>query len=82
MIPINLDAKLNRTALAEALTPAGYDITASTLAGLAHRGGGPDYDLFNGRARYTWGPSLKWAESRVKAPRRRAYSHAEPAQAA
>ncbi len=82
MIPSNPDAKLSRTALADALTEAGYDITAATLAGLAHRGGGPDYDLFNGRARYTWGTSLKWAESRVKAPRCRAGAHRASAQAA
>ena len=80
MIPSNPDTKLSRTALADALTEAGYDITAATLAGLAHRGGGPDYDLFNGRARYTWGTCLNWAKARVRRPRTRAT--AEPAHAA
>ena len=69
--------KLVRTAAAEALTAAGFDTTASTLVTLAHRGNGPDYDIFNGRARYTWGTLLEWAEARVKKPRHRARAQAQ-----
>ncbi len=64
--------KLGRTSAAAALNEAGFSITPATLAGLASRGGGPPYDLFNGRARYQYGSLIDWAESRVKVPQHRA----------
>lgn len=71
MPPSDPDVRLLRSELASALTEAGYDISPATLAGYGSRGGGPPYDIFNGRARYRWGSALEWAEKRVSPPRRR-----------
>jgi hypothetical protein len=63
------DARLTREAGAEALTKAGYKTSASTLATKVSRGGGPRYQLYSGRAIYTWSDLLAWAKSRVTEPR-------------
>jgi hypothetical protein len=67
------DARLSRSATAEALTAAGFPIAPATLATMACRGGGPEFVLFNGRALYRLGDALAWAEARAKprAPRAR-----------
>ena len=63
------DARLSRRDTAEALTAAGYPISAATLASMATRGGGPEYVLFNGRVLYRFGTALAWAQARTTAPR-------------
>jgi hypothetical protein len=60
------ETRLTRGACAEALTHKGYPITPATLATLASRGGGPEYDVFGRTAIYTWGKALGWAQSRSK----------------
>jgi hypothetical protein len=69
-IPNHPDARLTRERTAEALTAAGFRISARTLATKASRGGGPPYALFCGRAVYKWGDVLAWAQSLATAPRR------------
>jgi hypothetical protein len=69
-IPNHPDARLTRERTAEALTAAGFRISARTLATKASRGGGPPYALFCGRAVYKWADVLAWAESLTTAPRR------------
>lgn len=62
------ETRLSRADTAKALTAAGFPISTSTLATMACRGGGPAYTIFNGRAIYTFGDALSWAESRTSAP--------------
>ena len=69
MIPHDPDALLLRAATAEALTEAGYPVSASTLATKASRGGGPPYRRFGPRPLYRWGDALTWAEARLSTPR-------------
>ncbi len=64
------DTKLRRSALAEALTEAGYPTATSTLATKATRGGGPPYQLFGRVPLYRWGDAIAWAEGRLTAPQR------------
>jgi hypothetical protein len=63
------DALLRRRKTAEALTTAGFPITAATLATMACRGGGPRYRLFGRVPLYNWSDALAWAEARLTAPR-------------
>lgn len=65
MIPDNPDTMLTRDQDAAALTAAGFPITASTLATMATRGGGPAYRLFGRKPLYRWGDSLDWARGRL-----------------
>jgi hypothetical protein len=60
---------LTRDAAANALTAAGYPVSAATLATRASRGGGPIYRTFSGRALYLWSDLLSWAESRTSIPK-------------
>jgi hypothetical protein len=72
-LPEHPDTKLSREAVAEALTAAGYPISAQTLATRASRPGphgAPPYSLFSGRALYRWGDALDWANSVTSSPRR------------
>jgi hypothetical protein len=62
------ESLFTRAAVAEALTFAGYPISAATLATKATRGGGPPYRLFGRRPLYEWGPALAWAQGRLSAP--------------
>jgi hypothetical protein len=57
----NPDAQMTRQQIAEALTAAGFPISAKTLATKATRGGGPMFRIFCGRAIY------RWAETRFPA---------------
>ena len=63
-------ALLRRAACAEALTEAGFPVSAKTLATKATRGGGPPYHSFGRIVLYRWGDALAWAEARLGAPRR------------
>jgi hypothetical protein len=63
------EAMLTRDAVAQALTAAGYPVSASTLSTKATRGGGPPYSVFSGRALYRWGDALMWARSATTRPR-------------
>jgi hypothetical protein len=60
---------LRRIPLAEALTAAGFPVTAATLATKASRGGGPPYRSFGRTPLYRWADALAWAEGRLSAPR-------------
>ena len=64
-IPNNPDRLLPRLEAAEALTEAGYPISAATLATKATRGGGPAYVKFGARVLYRWGETLSWAQNRT-----------------
>jgi hypothetical protein len=75
-IPDDPDVRLTRERTAEALTAAGFPISARTLATKATRGGGPPYALFCGRAVYRWGDVVAWAR-RLTAPPRRSTAEAD-----
>jgi hypothetical protein len=62
-------ALLRRVACAEALTNAGFPISAKTLASMATRGGGPPYRTFGRVVLYRWSEALGWAEGRLTPPR-------------
>ncbi len=66
---LSRDTQLDRTATAAELTRAGFPITASALASLAHRGEGPEYSVFGRKTVYRWGNALAWAKGRLKSPR-------------
>ncbi len=68
MAPNSLDALLTRRAVAEALSEAGFPISAATLATKASRGGGPQYRLFGRKPLYRWGDALDWAKARMSKP--------------
>jgi hypothetical protein len=63
---IDSDVLLDRTQTALALTSHGFRISAATLATLASRGGGPDFDRYGSLALYRWGNSLGWAKNRTR----------------
>ena len=64
------ETKLRRADTAKSLTEAGYPITASTLATMATRGGGPPYEKWGPFPIYTWGATINWAKGRLSAPQR------------
>ena len=66
---ISADSFLRRKDAANALTELGLRIAEATLATMATRGGGPPYRTFGRTVVYQWGDTLKWAESRLSAPR-------------
>jgi len=68
MIPNDPDVLLTRSALADALTEAGFPIKSATLATKATRGGGPPFQRFGSRPLYRWGNGLRWAKSRLSQP--------------
>jgi hypothetical protein len=76
MVPQSDDALLGRKETADALTAAGFKVSAATLTTKACRGGGPPYQLFGQRTLYRWGDTLAWARARLSAPRRSAAEHA------
>jgi hypothetical protein len=63
-------ALLRHEPCAQALTEAGFPISAKTLATMATRGGGPLYRRFGRTVLYRWSDALDWAEGRLSAPRR------------
>lgn len=64
---IAADTILRRSDAAAALSSAGYPISASTLATMASRGGGPAYRLFGTKVLYRWGDLIEWAQNRTSA---------------
>ena len=64
--PTPLNARLSRKEAAAALTAHGFRVAALTLATKAVRGGGPPYERFGKYTVYVWGPTLKWAQDRLK----------------
>lgn len=66
---LSSSALLRRHACAQALTEAGYPISAKTLATMATRGGGPPYCQFGRTVLYRWSEAVGWAEGRLTAPR-------------
>ncbi len=69
--PAALDANafMRRLAVAAALPAAGFPVSATTLATLASRGGGPPYRLFGRIPLYRWSDALTWAEQRCSSLR-------------
>jgi hypothetical protein len=65
-VKIDPDVLLDRTQAAMALTSHGYRISAATLATLASRGGGPDFERYGPYALYPWGNTLDWAKNRSR----------------
>jgi hypothetical protein len=63
---LTADTKLRRSELADALTQEGFPIAPSTLASMGSRGNGPPYDLWGRIPIYGWGPSLRWAQNRLR----------------
>jgi hypothetical protein len=68
-VPTTPDALLTREQVSDALKELGFPMEKSTLATKATRGGGPPFHKFGARALYRWGDVLKWAQSRLSAPR-------------
>jgi hypothetical protein len=66
MALLTRESRLTRSRCALALTEEGFPIKAATLATLASRGGGPEYEVFGKSTIYTWGKALDWARSRSK----------------
>ena len=64
----NLDTLRDRKATAEALTAVGFRVSPATLATMATRGGGPQYQLFGRKPLYRWGDALEWAKGRLSKP--------------
>jgi hypothetical protein len=62
------DTLLTRAQTADALTKAGFPVSAATLATKATRGGGPLFQHFGPFVLYRWGNSLQWARSRLGPP--------------
>jgi hypothetical protein len=69
MLTPDPDALLRRTAVAAALTAAGYPISPATLATMAVRGGGPAHRCFGRVPLYRWRDAVSWAEGRMGALR-------------
>ena len=64
-IPENPETLLARSALADALTAAGFPISSTTLATKACRGGGPPFRKFGRVPLYRWSDALDWARGRL-----------------
>jgi hypothetical protein len=77
-IPSDPEALLVREIAAQALTASGYPTTASTLATLASRGGGPEFHRYGPRPLYRWRTTLAWAQSRLSPPMRSTSEIAKP----
>lgn len=56
-----MNSHVNRREAAQFLTDRGFPIAAATLAKKAVTGGGPPYQLWNGRATYDVEHLLAWA---------------------
>jgi hypothetical protein len=65
-VAIDPDVLLDRTQAAVALTSHGYRISAATLATLASRGGGPEFERYGASTLYKWGETLNWAKNRSR----------------
>ena len=65
-VKIDPDTLLDRTQAAMALTSHGYRISAATLATLASRGGGPEFERYGPSGLYQWGNTLDWAKNRSR----------------
>jgi hypothetical protein len=67
--PLTDETLLSRSRVAEELTRAGFKIAVATLAGYATRGGGtrgggPPYEVWNGKPLYRWADARAWAQTR------------------
>jgi len=67
-VDLSPDDRLTRQQLAKALSEAGFQTAASTLATLATRGGGPVFQKFGRRPLYRWADGLEWAQERLSKP--------------
>jgi len=65
-VEIDPEVLLDRSQAAVALTSHGYRISAATLATLASRGGGPEFERYGLHALYRWGLTLDWAKNRSR----------------
>ena len=62
---------LTRDAVAVALTEAGFPTSASTLAAMKCRGGGPPFKVYGRTPLYQLSPCLDWAKRRSTHPNKR-----------
>jgi hypothetical protein len=69
-LPTDPNTLLRRRPCATALTEAGFQTSAATLATKATRGGGPPFRRFGRVPLYRWGDALEWANSLMSAPMR------------
>ena len=69
MIPTDPEALLRRSAVAQALTEAGYPTTVASLATKACRGGGPLYVTYGRTPFYRWKDAIAWAAAQMSGPR-------------
>jgi hypothetical protein len=69
-LPTDPNTLLRRRPCATALTEAGFQTSAATLATKATRGGGPPFRRFGRVPIYRWGDVLEWAYSLLSAPMR------------
>lgn len=69
-LPTDPNTLLRRRPCATALTEAGFQTSAATLATKATRGGGPPFRRFGRVPLYRWGDALEWANSLLSAPMR------------
>lgn len=76
MQPADPDIRLRRAETAAALTAAGFPISKATLATLAVRGGGPNFQRFGRVPLYRWGDALAWAHGRMTPPAATTAEHA------
>jgi hypothetical protein len=62
------DTWLTRPDAARFLSEHGFQIASATLATMATRGGGPEYEYFGRRPIYRPAKLLEWAHSRLSRP--------------
>jgi hypothetical protein len=67
-VPTDPDTRLRGPSAASALSEAGYQISPTTLATLATRGGGPRFQKWGRYPIYEWRDLVAWAEARLSAP--------------
>ena len=65
IVPEDPETLLPRSALADALSAAGFPISSTTLATKACRGGGPPFRKFGRVPLYRWSDALDWARGRI-----------------
>ncbi len=65
IVPEDPETLLPRSALADALSAAGFPISSTTLATKACRGGGPPFRKFGRVPLYRWSDALDWARGRL-----------------
>lgn len=74
---MNTDRFIPRSAVPDYCAERGLLLSKRTLAKMATVGGGPEYQLFGGRAYYTRQALDAWMEARLSTPRRSTSDYAQ-----